>query len=159
MINPTRTDYARTSPTMGAAMDTALTTDPTSGDGAAQVLDAGGDYLAGATGMLDRIGDGIQRRVDALGKLDATDPAAAAKQREQIDLLQRLQERVRTSIERIGDILAGRDRRDVGSDAGGIDITDLGSRADTDRESVKRTREEDLALLEQRRQLLTRSSF
>jgi hypothetical protein len=135
-------------PTMGSAMDTAFALGaPTDKASAAHVLDTGGAYVSGASGMLARIDEGIRSRVADLDALDGTDPAAAATQRGQIDLLQRLHDRVSLSIERINDLLAGGERSDIGGDAGGIDVSNLGSRASR--------RAEELALLERRHALLS----
>jgi hypothetical protein len=146
---PTNTDSS-----MGAAMDTAFAAGtPTDAASANEIVSTAPAYLSGASGMLGRLEEGIRIRTQALPGLERTDPAAAKSSREQIDLLERLQARVQLSMERISDILAGKDRADIGSDAGGIDISDLGTRG-----SVAATKDEQLALLEQRRAMLAPSA-
>jgi hypothetical protein len=130
---------------MRPAMDTASRIGtPTSAEGAASVLATGGSYLQGATSTLAKLDEGIARRRAQLERIRTTDPEAAKDQQQQLDLLQRLRDRIQLSIERVSDILAGKDRDDIGHD-------DASPAATT---APRRTRDEDLELLEQRRRLL-----
>jgi hypothetical protein len=131
---------------MRPAMDTAARIGtPTNAEGAASVLATGSSYLQGASSTLAKLDDGIARRRAQLERIRATDPEAAKDQQQQLDLLQRLRDRIQLSIERVSDILAGKDRDDIG----GPEDTDPHPRA-----HAKGHEQDDADLLERRRQLL-----
>lgn len=90
---------------LGAPMDAAT---------AGAVLATGGSYLQGAQATLARLDDGIEKRSRELENLQHLDPAEAIRKREQLDLLQRLRDRIQLSVERVTDILAGTERPDIG---------------------------------------------
>ncbi|MCW2923599.1 MAG: hypothetical protein JWM98_1003 [Thermoleophilia bacterium] len=117
---------------------------PVDAAGAAGVLATTGSYIRGATSTLAKLDDGIRRREDELPRLRATDPAAAAKSEEQLELLHRLRDRIQLSIERVSRTIAGSDD-DVA--APGRSGDDLAAR-------TRARKREDLELLEQRRRLL-----
>jgi hypothetical protein len=103
---------------MQDAMDTAASIGvPNNAADAASILATGRGYLAGCSQTLGKLDEGIRNRTESLAKLEQVDPTAAAQQREQIDLLNKLAERIRLSMERVADILAGKDRDDIGRDA------------------------------------------
>lgn len=124
---------------------------PTDAAGAATVLATGASYLHGAAGTIARLDEGIRRR--QLGLEQISDPTAAAKEREQLDLLQRLRDRIQLSMERVGDILAGKDRDDIGTPD---DVGPAATARNDDHDRARRRRDE-ADLLDQRRQLLAPS--
>ncbi|MEO6867485.1 MAG: hypothetical protein ABI200_05645 [Gaiellales bacterium] len=136
---------------MRPAMDAAFAVGaPATSRDAASVLATGGSYISGATRTLDRLDKGIETKQAKIEQLRASDPKAAEQEQGQLDMLERLRDRIQLSIERVGDILAGKDRDDIGSDG-----ADAGpSKASTSREDERR---EQLKSLEQRRQLLAPS--
>lgn len=125
---------------MRPAMDAAFAVGrPTDASGAAAILGTGASYLHGASATLARLDEGIGRRNREIEQLRISDPGAAQDKQGQLDMLQRLRDRIQLSIERVSDILAGRDRDDVG----GPHPRDPNAR-----------RLEHLELLEERRRLL-----
>lgn len=132
---------------MRPAMDRAFAIGaPTTAGAAAGVLATGASYLNGAQSTLNRLDEGIARRRSELDAIGTMDPKLHSDKLEQLDLLQRLRDRIQLSIERVSDILAGRDRDDIGTD------DDAG--ASHRPASKQRRRQEQLDELEQRRQLL-----
>jgi hypothetical protein len=128
---------------MNPAMDAAFAVGrPTDASGAAGILATTGSYIKGANATIDKLDQGIERRHKQLADLQLTDPEAAQKMQTQIDLLQRLRDRIQLSIERVTETIAG-----TGDDAPGV--------TDKDREDQKLSRREELELLEQRRLILT----
>lgn len=115
---------------------------PTDAAGASAVLATGGSYLQGATATLGKLDEGIAKRRRELDRLTLSDPDQARAKQEQLDLLQRLRDRIQLSIERVTDILAGTDRDDIGAPEAAAATP------------PRRTRDEDLALLQQRREML-----
>lgn len=101
---------------MRPAMDAASAADrlTDTAAGAAGVLATGGSYLQGATRTLAKLDQGIEQRTREIERLRHTDPAAAEDKQGQLDMLQRLRDRIQLSIERVGDILSGHDRDDIG---------------------------------------------
>jgi hypothetical protein len=156
--SPNATSTQRTSTQSGdllgdmrSAMDTAFAVGrPTDAAGAATILGTGGSYLQGATSTLSKLDEGIDKRRKELEQLRHADPGAAKDKEAQLDMLQRLRDRIQLSIERVSDILAGKDRDDIG---GRDPEPRAGSRART-REDDAQKRREQVELLEQRRQLL-----
>lgn len=156
VATPTRDSGAQSGDMLAAmrpAMDTAFQVGrPTDAAGAATILGTGGSYLQGATATLGKLDEGIARRTKELEHLRLSDPDAAQDKQGQLDLLQRLRDRIQLSIERVSDILAGADRDDVGGldeAAGGGDAAHRRSR-----DADAATRREQLDMLERRRQLL-----
>ena len=141
---------------MRPAMDTAFAVGrPTDATGAATILGTGGSYLQGASSTLAKLDEGIAKREKELAQLRITDPGAAQDKQAQLDMLQRLRDRIQLSIERVSDILAGKDRDDIGGpEAASGDDAGGASRRGRAREDDDARRREDLELLEQRRQLL-----
>lgn len=136
---------------MRPAMDTAFAVGrPTDAAGAATILGTGGSYLQGATATLGKLDEGIAKRTQELERLRLSDPEAAQDKQTQLDLLQRLRDRIQLSIERVSDILAGKDRDDIG----GPDPDDAGTKGGRSRDEEEARRREQLDLLERRRQLL-----
>lgn len=139
---------------MRPAMDQAFAVGrPTDAAGAATILGAGGSYLQGASATLGKLDEGIAKRTKEIEQLRFTDPTAAQDKQGQLDMLQRLRDRIQLSIERVSDILAGKDRDDIG----GGDDEPARSRRNGPRHDAEAKRREDLELLEQRRQLLAPS--
>lgn len=130
---------------MNPAMDAAFAVGrPTNASSAATILGTSGAYIDGAKATLVRLDQGIERRERELAELRITDPEAAKGKAEQLDLLKRLRDRIQLSIERVSATLTG------GSESASE------SRRENDRASDDaRERREQLALLEQRRALLT----
>lgn len=112
---------------------------PTSVAAANDVLDQGNNYLRGAQQTLEGLDNQIETRRERLSSMDPSSSAAAAEQN-QLELLRMLQERIQLSMERVSDILAGKDRPDAGY---------VGSSS-----SVVTDRDQQLALLESKRQIL-----
>lgn len=141
---------------MRPAMDTAFQVGrPTDAAGAATILGTGGSYLQGATATLGKLDEGIARRTKELEHLRLSDPDAAKDKQGQLDLLQRLRDRIQLSIERVSDILAGTDRDDVGGPDEAAGDGDAAHRRRRDsRDADAATRREQLDMLERRRQLL-----
>ena len=79
---------------------------PTSGS--ADVNSLGSNYLQGATETVSKLDENIARRTKALAGLDPSDVGGVKQEREQLDLLERLRTRIQESINRVGDIMAGR---------------------------------------------------
>jgi hypothetical protein len=139
---------------MRPAMDTAFAVGrPTDAAGASTILGTGGSYLQGATSTLSKLDQGIDKRRKELDQLRLSDPDAAKDKEAQLDMLQRLRDRIQLSIERVSDILAGKDRDDIG---GPDPEPRTGSRARgrARGDDAETKRREELELLEQRRQLL-----
>lgn len=125
---------------MNPAMDAALAVGrPMDAGGAAAILGTTGAYIEGATATLARLDEGIEQRQRTLARLELADPEAAAKLRTQLDLLQRLRDRIQLSIERVSETVAGVDG--AGAPRG-------------DSEARVHRRHEELELLERRRELL-----
>jgi len=151
-------------------MDSAMTSAfaigrPTDHASATAVLGTGSGYVRGAASTVAKMDEGITRREEALAKLDPNDPTAS-KEREQLDLLHRLRDRINLSMERVSDILAGKDRDDIdgveetgGAGDGSSTSTTKRRRLDDVRAAEARElRERDeLDLLERRRALLASS--
>lgn len=132
---------------MRPAMDGAFAVGrPTDADGASAVLATGSSYLQGASSTLGKLDEGIARKTKQLEVLRGSDPSAAQEQERQLEMLQKLRDRVQLSIERVSDILSGKERDDIG----GPEATGGGT-------SREQRRLDDLELLEQRRRLLTPS--
>ena len=112
------------------------------------MLATGGSYLQGATATLAKLDEGIARRER---QDPSADPATAANDAEQLELLHKLRDRIQLSIERVSDILSG-----GGGDTKVDDVAKDPSVRDAD-EAARRRREE-LELLEERRRLLEPSS-
>lgn len=86
---------------------------------ASSILNTGSDFLTNASAAVESLGMVIehrQTRVDQL-KQRGTHSPQLDHEREQIDLLQRLRDRIQLSIQRVSDILAGKDRDDDGQSA------------------------------------------
>ena len=129
---------------MNPAMDAAFRIGrPTDQSGAAAILATTGSYIAGATATLDRLDEGIRRRTMELGQLQLSDPKAAERATRDLDLLQRLRDRIELSIERVTETSLGSDEAPADGQP---------SRRELD-ERAQRKREE-LELLEQRRLML-----
>lgn len=90
---------------------------PQTAAAAGQVLGQGAGYLQGAQQTMAKLDESIERRTKAIGELEATNPGAATKDREQLDLLQRLRDRINLSIERVTAILSDKDPESVKNDA------------------------------------------
>lgn len=119
---------------MNPAMDAAFAVGrPTDASGAAGILATTGSYIKGASATIDKLDAGLERRRKQLTDLQVTDPEAAQRMQTQIDLLERLRDRIQLSIERVSETIAGR---------GGDD------------DAPHSKRREELELLEQRRLLL-----
>lgn len=133
---------------MNPAMDAAFAVGrPTDAGGAAAILGTTGAYIEGATATLARLDEGIEQRQRTLSRLELADPEAAAKLRTQLDLLQRLRDRIQLSIERVSETIAGVDEPDDPAGGGSGDGARL------------RRRQEELELLERRRELLGTGSI
>lgn len=146
---------------MRPAMNTAAAVgQPTNAAGAGSILATGTSYLSGAAATIGRIDDGIAKRTRALAGLAANGASVEALKAagDQIDMLQRLRDRIQLSIERVSDIMAGKDRDDVGG-PDGDDAAD-GRRRDEERLAADsaRRRAEEHAQLEQRLQVLGASA-
>ncbi|MCW2950561.1 MAG: hypothetical protein JWN41_1574 [Thermoleophilia bacterium] len=107
-----------TGPDLLAPMRSSLNTisavgTPTTQGDAATVLGQGTNYLQGAHETVAKLDVSIERRTKALAELSVSDPAGAQRERDQLDLLNRLRERIEQSIERVGAILTGRDPESV----------------------------------------------
>ena len=103
---------------MNPAMDAAFAIGrPTDASGAAGILATTGSYIKGANATIDKLDTGIERRQKQLADLQVSDPEAAQHMQTQIDLLQRLRDRIQLSIERVSETIAG-------SSDGGIDGDD-----------------------------------
>jgi hypothetical protein len=138
---------------MRPAMDTAFAVGrPTDAAGAATILGTGGSYVQGATATLGKLDEGIAKRTKELEQLRLTDPDAAKEKQGQLDMLQRLRDRIQLSIERVSDILAGKDRDDIGGPDPAEGSGDAKRRRSRDDDEARRR--EQLDMLEQRRQLL-----
>lgn len=134
---------------MRPAMDTAFQVGrPVDARGAAAVLGTGGSYVQGASATLVKLDEGIARRRQEIAELRLSDPDAAKDRQGQLEMLERLRDRIQLSIERVSDILAGKDRDDIGGPE--PDIT----KGRRDARSRRERDAQDLELLEQRRQLL-----
>jgi hypothetical protein len=123
---------------MNPAMDAAFAVGrPTDASGAVAILGTTGAYIEGARATIDRLDDGIELRRRQLELVRGEDPDSAQRIEQQLDLLQRLRDRIQLSIERVTETIAS---------AGADDPL-----PDVDRAASRR---EELDLLEQRRQLL-----
>lgn len=119
---------------MNPAIDAALAVGrPHDLSGAQAILGTAGAYIQGAHATISKLGEGIAKRRESLKQLQLSDPKAAEHMQTQIDLLQRLQERIELSIERVSKTM---------------------SSLDTSSKQSERSRKEQLALDEQRRLFL-----
>lgn len=93
---------------MNPAMDAAFAVGrPHDMRGAAAILGTTGAYVNGANATIARIDEGLELRRTQLEQLRMTDPDAARRMAQQIDMLERLRDRIRLSIERVTETLAG----------------------------------------------------
>ena len=135
---------------MNPAMDAAFAVGrPTDSGGAAAILATTGAYVAGAQATIGNLDEGIRRREHELEQLRLSDPDAAAKKSQDLDMLRALRDRIQLSIERVTRTAAGGD-----DDAAKVDGLD-----DAAATKARRRREEDDELLEQRRRLLAPTSI
>ena len=130
---------------MNPAMDAAFAVGrPTNASGAAAILETTGAYVAGANATINKIDDDLDRRREQLQLLRQTDPDAADKAQQQIDLLEKLRDRIQLSIERVTRTASGGGEEDDTFDE------------DLKRAAAKRRERdaEQIELLERRRELL-----
>ena len=148
---------------MRPSMDAAFTIGrPTDAAGAAGILAAGATYVQGAAATVMKLDEGIEQRTKLIERLQQTDPQAAKEQQGQLELLEKLRDRIQLSIDRVSDTLAGRDRDDIGTES---DDTKRAHRVDQDADRAKRDalkddaeqsrrKREELLMLEERRRVL-----
>lgn len=87
---------------------------PTDASSSAAVLATGDDFIKQATDTVKELGQSIEGHKSRIGDLEKSGGSGTAIQheREQVHLLEALQERLRQSIQRISDIMSHRDRGD-----------------------------------------------
>lgn len=127
---------------------------PMNAQDASSVLATGGSYIAGATRTLEKLEEGITKKQERIEQLRGTNPQAADDEQKQLEMLEKLRDRIKLSIERVGDILTGRSSGDV------EDTEDHQKRLQAIRDAGHERaieRNEQTQLLEQRRQMLAPS--
>jgi hypothetical protein len=125
---------------MRPAMDAAFAVGkPTNASGAAAILATTGDYVRGAQATMAKVGEGIERRKEQIAALQGTDPDRAAKLQEQVDLLEKLRDRIQLSIERV---------------MGTTDSDDPDDDLQAQAKRKRRERDDELAVLARRHELL-----
>ncbi len=135
---------------MQPAMNTAFEVGvPTNADGASAILATSGDYIRGAQATMSKVEDGIEQRRTELETVQASNPKRAAELQQQIDLLERLRDRIQLSIERVTKNMSGHpdDASDDGDDEAAL------ARARQRRLEQKRAEEHEL--LQRRHDLLS----
>lgn len=88
---------------------------------AASVLGTGSSYVRNAEATVAKLDTALERRAERLASMQQSGASSSAidAERNQLDLLQRLRDRIQLSAERIRDIISGHDRDDITRDPDG----------------------------------------